>query len=156
VGAIVRAAYTQFEPDYPPESWERFLRMVGEAGGHFERAQVIVAEQGGEIVGTVTFYANGALSDQGEWPDGWAGVLRLAVLPSRRGGGIARALMQEVIRRCRAAGIETLALHTTDFMAVAKAMYERMGFVREESFDFVPRSGIYAYGYVLRISPADG
>ena len=48
--------------------------------------------------------------------------------------------------------IPTLALHTTDFMAVAKSMYERMGFLRDESFDFVPRSGIYAYGYRLDVS----
>ena len=153
VGAIVRAAYAQFEPDYPPESWERFFRMVGEASGHFERAQVIVAEAGGEVVGTVTFYPDGSLSGQGEWPEGWAGVLRLAVAPSRRGEGIAQALMGEVVRRCREAGIGVLALHTTDFMAVAKSMYERMGFVRDEGFDFVPRSGIHAYGYVLRVGP---
>jgi GNAT superfamily N-acetyltransferase len=80
----------------------------------------------------------------------------VAVLPSHRGSGLARELMAEVIRRCREAGIKTLALHTTDFMAVAKSMYERMGFVRDESFDFVPRSGIYTYGYVLDVSPADG
>jgi GNAT superfamily N-acetyltransferase len=151
VGAVVGAAYAQFQPDYPPESWERFFRMVGEAGSHFERAQVIVAEQAGAIVGTVTFYPDGSVSGQGEWPEGWAGVLRLAVLPSHRGGGIARALMDEVVRRCRDAGIGTLALHTTDFMAVAKSMYERMGFVRDEGFDFVPRSGIHAYGYVLNV-----
>jgi GNAT superfamily N-acetyltransferase len=75
-----------------------------------------------------------------------------AVLPSHRGNGVARALMDEVVRRCREAGIGTLALHTTDFMAVAKSMYERMGFVRDDSFDFVPRSGIHAYGYVLDVA----
>jgi hypothetical protein len=37
VGGVVRAAYAQFVADYPPESWERFFRMVGEAGKHFER-----------------------------------------------------------------------------------------------------------------------
>ena len=157
VGAVVSAAYAQFQPDYPPESWERFIRMVGEAGGHFERAEVIVAEDDGVIIGTVMFYPDGSTSGQGEWPEGWAGVLRLAVLPSYRGHRVARALMDEVVRRCREAGIPRLALHTTDFMAVAKAMYERMGFVRDESFDFVPRSGIHAYGYVLDVGmAADG
>ncbi len=152
VGGVISAAYAQFQPAYPPESWERFFRMVGEAGGHFERAQVVVAEQDGVIVGTVMFYPDGSASGQGDWPEGWAGVLRLAVLTSHRGGGVARALMDEVVRRCRKAGIGTLALHTTDFMAVAKSMYERMGFVRDESFDFVPRSGIHAYGHVLDVA----
>jgi hypothetical protein len=36
-------------------------------------------------------------------------------------------------------------------MPVAKAMYERMGFTRDDSFDFVPTSGIYAYGYRLEV-----
>jgi hypothetical protein len=37
-------------------------------------------------------------------------------------------------------------------MPVAKAMYERMGFARDEAIDFVPRSGIYAYGYKLTVA----
>jgi hypothetical protein len=85
VGAVVRAAYAQFEPDYPPESWERFIRLVGEAGGHFEHTQVIVAEQEGAIAGTVTFYPDGSLSGQGEWPDGWAGG-SAALTPRQRPG----------------------------------------------------------------------
>jgi ribosomal protein S18 acetylase RimI-like enzyme len=78
-------------------------------------------------------------------------VLRLAVLPEARGLGLGRRLTEECIRRCRELGIKVLALHTTDWMPVAKAMYERMGFVRDASFDFVPRSGIYAYGYRLNV-----
>jgi GNAT superfamily N-acetyltransferase len=151
VSAVIRAGYAQFVADYPPESWDRFYRMVGEVAEHFEHAQVIVAEADGVLAGTATFYPDGSLSGQGEWPAGWAGVLRVSVDPAYRGRGIARLLMEEVIRRCREAGIATLALHTTGFMAVAKAMYERMGFVRDEAFDFVPRSGIYAYGYRLDV-----
>jgi GNAT superfamily N-acetyltransferase len=151
VGAVIKAAYAQFVADYPPESWERFYDMVGRVDGHFEKAEVIVAEQAGRIIATVSFYPDGTLSSQGEWPSGWAGMLRLAVLPEARGLGLGRKLTEECIRRCRSAGIPVLALHTTDFMAVAKSMYERMGFVRDESFDFVPRSGIYAYGYRLDV-----
>jgi predicted N-acetyltransferase YhbS len=151
ISAVIRSAYAQFEPAYPAESWARFHEMVGRVDGHFEKAEVIVAEQAGRVVGTVSFYRDGSLSAQGEWPAGWAGMLRLAVLPETRGLGLGRLLTEECIRRCRAASIPTLALHTTDFMAVAKAMYERMGFERDESFDFVPRSGIYAYGYRLKV-----
>ena len=68
VGGVISAAYAQFQPAYPPESWERFFRMVGEVGGHFERAQVIVAEQDGVIVGTVMFYPDGSASGQGVGP----------------------------------------------------------------------------------------
>ena len=152
VGAVIRAAYAQFEVAYPAESWARFYDLVGRVDGHFEKAEVIVAEQAARVIATVSFYRDGSLSAQGEWPPGWAGMLRLAVLPEARGLGLGRRLTEECIRRCREAGVPMLALHTTDFMAVAKSMYERMGFQRQESFDFVPRSGIYAYGYRLDVS----
>ncbi len=97
------------------------------------------------------FYPDGSQSGQGEWPPGWAGVLRLAVHPAHRGHGLARLLTEECIRRSREAGIDTLALHATAWMAVSRAMYERMGFVRDESFDFVTRSGELAMGYRLEL-----
>jgi ribosomal protein S18 acetylase RimI-like enzyme len=95
------------------------------------------------------FFPDGSVSEQGEWPVGWAGVLRLAVHPAYRGHGIARTLTEECVRRCRDAGIPTLALHATEWMAVSRGMYERMGFVRDESFDFHTRSGVLAMGYRL-------
>ena len=104
---------------------------------HFEKAEIIVAEQDGRC------------------GDGHVLPRRLAVGAGTVAGGLGRAvaagrstggarpgagdrLTEECIRRCREGGIKTLALHTTDWMPVAKAMYERMGFVRDDSFDFVP------------------
>ncbi len=152
VGSVILTAYAQFEAAYPADSWARYYDMVGRMQEHFDAGEVIVAELDGRIIGTVTFYPNGSKSGQGEWPEGWAGVLRLAVLPGHRGLGLGKLLTEECIRRCRVAGISTLALHTTDWMPLAKSMYERMGFVREPAFDFIPRSGIYAYGYKLDVS----
>jgi ribosomal protein S18 acetylase RimI-like enzyme len=148
-GAVVRSAYLQYEADYPRQSWSRFIEMVGDLAGHVAHGQVIVAVRAGEVIGSVTFYVDGGLSGQGEWPAGWGGVLRLGVLPAARGLGLGRALMEECIARAKAHELPALGLHTTAWMAVARAMYERMGFVREASFDFYPRSGIEAFGYRL-------
>jgi GNAT superfamily N-acetyltransferase len=152
IGDLLQAAYAQYEPNYSPEGWQRYHGMLGEVRSHFEHAQVIVAERDGVLAGTIMFFPDGSVSEQGEWPVGWAGVLRLAVHPAHRGHGIARALTEECVRRCRDAGIATLALHATEWMAVSRAMYERMGFVREESFDFHTRSGVLAMGYLLDLS----
>jgi ribosomal protein S18 acetylase RimI-like enzyme len=97
----------------------------------------------------VTFYADGRDSGQGEWPEGWAGILRLAVPPDQRGAGVGRSLVEEAMRRCRERGVKTLSLHTTVWMDVARNMYERMGFVRVQSFDFHPRPGVIGMGYKL-------
>ena len=149
IAALIQASYAQYEPEYTREGWQRYFGMLGDVESHFGRAEVIVAEREGVVVGCVMFYADGVLSGQGQWPPGWAGILRLAVHPGSRDLGIGRALTQECIRRCRDRGIGTLALHATAWMAVSRGMYERMGFVRDESFDFVTRSGELAMGYRL-------
>jgi ribosomal protein S18 acetylase RimI-like enzyme len=141
IAELIQASYAQYE--------QRYFGLLGNVEGHLGRAQVIVAVRESDIAGCVMFYPDGSQSGQGEWPEGWAGVLRLAVHPRYRGQGIARALTEECIRRCRAAGIPTLALHATSWMAVSRAMYERMGFERDEAFDFVTRSGELAMGYRL-------
>src|SRR6266850_792009 len=55
--------------------------------------------------------------------------------------------MRECIRRARAGGASVLSLHTTDLMRVAKAMYERMGFVRAPELDFRPAPGVTIEGF---------
>ena len=77
----------------------------------------------------------------------------LAVAPAARGRGVGAALMRECIRRARANGATVLSLHTTDLMRVAKAMYERMGFVRATELDFRPAPGIVIQGFRLDLEP---
>ena len=97
------------------------------------------------------FYPEGAQSRQGDWPQGWAGILRLAVPPGSRGQGIGRALVEECLVRARRLRVKTVALHSTEWMTVARGMYERMGFVRAPDFDFVPRPGVVGMGYRLDV-----
>ena len=73
--------------------------------------------------------------------------------PIRRGRGIGRLLTEECIRRARAAACPAIGLHTTELMAVARAMYERMGFVRAPERDFHPIPEIRVMGYRLNLSP---
>ena len=150
VSAVIRDAYAQLESAYPAD-FPRYIDMVAKVDTHFAAADVIVAEEGGRLTGCVFLYPDAAVSGQGTWPAGAASMLRLAVRPEAQGQGLGRRLTEACIDRCREAGITTLALHTTDWMAVAKAMYERMGFVRDAEHDFVPRSGVYAYCYRLDV-----
>jgi GNAT superfamily N-acetyltransferase len=121
----------------------------------------IVAENDGAVVGAVLLYPPGAVANPGgkpitrEWPE----VRLLAVAPAARGKGVARRLMEECIRRTRAAGAPGLTLHTADIMRVAMHLYERMGFSRAPELDFSPAPGITAKGYRLPLtlpSPPEG
>ena len=57
--------------------------------------------------------------------------------------------MDECLRRSRLRGARYLGLHTTELMAVARGMYERMGFVRAPEFDFQPGPGVNVMAYRL-------
>ena len=152
IAALIRAAYEEYKRFYLPEVWQRYITNVGNIHDRFGECDLIVAERGGVIAGTVSFYADGSRSRQGEWRPGWAGILRLAVPPEQRGAGLGRALIEECLGRCRARGIASVALHTTDWMSTARAMYERMGFVRVPDFDFHPRPGVVGMGYRLDLT----
>jgi GNAT superfamily N-acetyltransferase len=104
----------------------------------------------GRVVGTVTLYlAPGSM----QWRPGDAMFRLLAVDPAARGRGIGRALFQECLARARAAGKRRMALHTTEWMATARAMYERAGFRREPEGD-AHLPGVTILAYAAELEPA--
>jgi GNAT superfamily N-acetyltransferase len=72
-------------------------------------------------VGEDRLVATGMATAHG--PVGWLGAIAVAEEWRRR--GIGRAVTEELMRRLRAAGCETLSLEATD---AGRPMYERMGF----------------------------
>ena len=149
VALLIRDAYQEYQANFPPEVWEGYARDIMDVRSRLDISELIVAENAGGLVGAVTFYPNASPSDQGGWPPGWTGVRLLAVHPDARGMGVGRVLMDECLRRSRQIGARTLGLHTTELMAVARGMYERMGFVRVPEFDFHPAPGAVVMAYRL-------
>jgi len=149
VALLIRDAYRQYRPSFSRGLWERYLADIVDVRSRLDSADLIVAEDLGRIVGSVTFYPEGSRSTREDWPAGWAGIRLLAVHPDARRRGIGRALMDECIRRSRAMGSPSLGLHTTRIMDVAREMYERMGFVRIPEYDFHPAPGVVVMVYRL-------
>jgi GNAT superfamily N-acetyltransferase len=119
-------------------------------------ADRIVAEQDGDLLGSVLLYppaakAYGSAGLSVAWPE----VRLLAVVPAARGHGVGKALMEECIRRARGAGASALGLHTMDIMQAAMRMYEGMGFVRVPDNDFTPVPGVVVKGYRLDLVHID-
>ncbi|MGH2688970.1 MAG: GNAT family N-acetyltransferase [Actinomycetota bacterium] len=156
VSGLMRAAYAPYFEDVPAdrrETIDGYLRDIGDVWSRLADAELIVAEDDGRVVGAVTLFPDGSRAESGGWPRGWSGIRLLAVVPEARGRGIGRALTEECLRRARALGASAVALHTTDFMAVAKGMYERMGFARVPEYDFHPDSGTHVIAYRLPLQP---
>jgi ribosomal protein S18 acetylase RimI-like enzyme len=148
IAFLMREAYLEYKDYFPQEGWEDYCQNIMDVRSRLGVSQLIVAEREGNLVGAVTLYLDGSLSDE-SWPAEWAGIRLLAVPPAYRGLRIGRALMDECVRRCRARNIRTIGLHTSVIMAVARGMYERMGFVRVPEYDFHPRPETTVMAYRL-------
>jgi GNAT superfamily N-acetyltransferase len=127
------------------DGWSVYQENVITTLTRASAAQRIVAEYQGVLVGSVL------LVPGHERDSGAPEVRLLAVASSMRGQGIGRALMQECLRRVRATEAPVLHLHTMEFMATAKGLYERMGFVRAPAEDFSPVEGMTVLGYQLEL-----
>ena len=147
---VISEAYHQYSDIIPPEHWEPYLHNLTDFRSRLDKAELIVAEEDGGILGAVTFFPKGSASGEG-WPGDYSGIRILAVPPDHRGRGLGRLLTEECIRRSRALGVRYVGLHTTEFMSVAKAMYERMGFERIPEFDFKPAPHVVVMAYRLEL-----
>jgi ribosomal protein S18 acetylase RimI-like enzyme len=127
--------------------------VAGRAAG----ADVLVAvddETGGMVVGGVT-YAPDPSSTSAEFSDpDAAGIRMLAVAADAQGRGVGEALTRACVDRARAAGRGQIVLHSTDRMATAHRLYERLGFVRDTSIDWEGEPGLWLRGYRLRLDSA--
>ena len=151
-GRVTVAANAEFAPKDPGDpfvpTWKRYLTSMADAAGRAaDGGVVLVAVDHGQVVGTATLY----LDDGSEqWRPGDAMFRFLAVDPAARGRGVGRALFEACLARARAAGKRRMALHTTEWMTTARAMYERAGFSREPEGDArLPGLTILAYAAEL-------
>jgi GNAT superfamily N-acetyltransferase len=131
-------------------SWEGLSGAIDAGLSSDQEMQRIVALEGDTIVGSALLLAPTEDAYTGFGIRITAPEVRLvAVEPSARGRGIARALMNECLRRARASGATEIGLHTSQSMKAAIRMYEAMGFQRAPENDFQPPGTELVVGYRL-------
>jgi ribosomal protein S18 acetylase RimI-like enzyme len=148
VNAVARAAFAQYAQDY--QDWPSFIDGIGRMADLARDADLLVAEQDGEVVGAVAHVVPGR-PRAAVFPPEWSVIRMLVVDPRRRGQGAGRALVEECLRLAREAGVPAVGLHTSPVMASALRMYEALGFVRDR--DLAPIRGV-PYGRYVLAAPA--
>jgi ribosomal protein S18 acetylase RimI-like enzyme len=134
IGELTVAAYAALEGMGPMGEYGEELADIAGRGPH---AVVLVAADGHQLLGDVTYYpryaqAMPALTEQlGEL----AGFRMLATDPQAQGQGVGEALVVECIRRARLDDAVGVALHTTSLMPAAQRLYHRLGFERWTALD---------------------
>ena len=149
---VTLAAYQEYATQIP--FWVPYRQNILATLANPSPAAQLVAEHDRAVVGAVLLYparpaGTAAAPGQGRWPE----VRRLAVVPSARGQGVARVLMQECVRRARASGADALTLHTTSVMRSALRLYTQLGFQPAPDLDFKPTPTLTINGYRLPLSP---
>ena len=150
VRALTLRAYAEYATVMAPAAWAGLDAAVRAALDGDGGEQRIVAERGGELLGSVMLFppatdAYRGAAGEAEWP-----VLRLlAVAPEARGQGVGQALVDECVRRARAMGAAELGLHSSESLRAAIRMYERMGFRRAPERAFQPPGAELVMGFRL-------
>jgi len=146
---LVKTAYREFQPLMPAAVWERWMDNISETI-HAPDGVLLVAERQGRIEGAVKFYPDAGQAHQGQWPAGAGSIRMLAVSPASRGRGYGVRLTQACLQRARDLKIPTIFLYTGTFMAVARHIYEKLGFKRAPEFDRDPGPIAYRLDLVGR------
>jgi GNAT superfamily N-acetyltransferase len=150
-GDVLVRAYTEFA-DPKDTNWREHLELVRDVAGRAARTVILVAVEGGRILGSATIELDGVVGDDdAELPSNVAGLRMVGVDTDARRRGIARALIEDVIDRCRSAGKEELILRTTGPMVAARRLYESMGFRPARDLDWVVDERMTLLGYRLRL-----
>jgi len=149
-------------PGFPgPEQQPDYYRMLADVGQLTTKASVdiFVASLNQQVLGGVVYI--GDMRDYGatEQTAGIrqaCGIRLLAVHPASRGLGIGQALTEYCITQAKAAGKQRVVLHSTEAMASARRLYQRLGFIALEALNF-SQVGLAVYGFQLQLTqPADG
>jgi ribosomal protein S18 acetylase RimI-like enzyme len=131
-----------------PES--PYVESLRDAASRAEKAELLVAELDGAIVGTVTYCEGGTSYSNLADPDE-AEFRMLAVTGAARGAGVGAALVGFCVEKARAAGRTALRLSTQTDMLAAQRIYERMGFERTPERDWEPVPGYTLITYALAL-----
>jgi len=122
IQSVLHQAFLEYESFYTPEALSSTTPTAERIRQRWKEGPVWVAVQNNRIIGTVSAV-----------PKSEALYIRsMAVLPSARGQGIGRMLLQAVEGFARARGYSRLFLSTTPFLLRAIQLYEHFGFRRSD------------------------
>jgi ribosomal protein S18 acetylase RimI-like enzyme len=128
-------------------SYEQHLHDVA---GRVASGEVLVAQVGRRVVGTVTFVDGQTVLSEADDPDA-ATIRMLGVATEARGSGVGETLVRACINRAQASGRRRVRLHTRTSMTSAQRLYERLGFRRDPEHDWSPAPGLLLLGYLLEL-----
>jgi ribosomal protein S18 acetylase RimI-like enzyme len=139
------AAYAPFLDDD-----HLYVAQLRDVARRAAEAELLVAVDGGDVLGTVTFVPDGGpLGEIAEHDE--AEFRMLAVDPAARGRGVGTALLQRVLDESRARGKRGIVCSSLATMRAAHRIYDRLGFRRAPERDWSPVAGVDLLAFAVRL-----
>lgn len=138
VGALTLAAY---DSDGHLHADDNYAAALLDAARRARDAQLLVAVEGSQLLGSVTVAEHGSPYAEVSHPDELE-FRMLGVDPAARGRGAGSALVQAVLERAEALGCEAVVISTQERMVAARVIYTRLGFERVPERDWEPVPGL--------------
>ncbi len=149
IAEITKTANNEYAPAMDKDFWQGYEESTREKLLTETDILRLLALEGDTIVGSVIYCPPYEIQLAGKLVKNPHPEFRLlSVLPEHRNKGIANVLIDACEARARHDNEEAITLHTTRFMSVAKAMYERRGYQRFDTIDFEPVPGFTVMGYI--------
>jgi len=145
LGDLTVTAYRADDLLVENDYYEPVLR---DAARRAREAELLVAVQGDELLGGVTYCAPPSPWCELAGP-GQSEFRMLAVALTARRRGVARALVEECIRRSRERGHSAVLLSSLPVMTGAHALYRSLGFERTPDRDWTPAPDVHLWGFRL-------
>ncbi len=154
VERVLLAAYGEYALTLPGDRWKEYKASIVQAIDTPTTSARLVAEVDGEVVGSVFVYDSSASAYGAPQLEIHNPIIRLlGVSPHARGLGVATELIRASARLALDSGADTLHLHTSDMMASAVKLYERLGFERAHDKEF-HNGNILVKSYRIRLKEA--
>ncbi|MFM2482282.1 GNAT family N-acetyltransferase [Celerinatantimonas sp. YJH-8] len=148
--------YSNLEGFPTPQEQPHYYEMLQNIGALTQKpnTKVLVAiSDSHQLLGGVVYF-----SDMKQYGSGGtattetcaSGIRLLAVRPEARKHGVGKALTEYCIDLAKQSAHQQVILHTTQAMAIAWKMYEKLGFVRSEDLDF-QQAELSVFGFRLTL-----
>lgn len=131
-------SYSEFSKVLSLDNWakmngflenEKFLLTL------INMSTVFVCENNREIVGMIYLVPSGNPTEL--FQNDWSYIRFLGVNPNLRGLGIAKHLTDLCIKKAKLNCERFIALHTSEFMDAARAIYEKRGFQKTKEIEYL-------------------
>jgi GNAT superfamily N-acetyltransferase len=146
---LTLAAYEQYDATMPPGAWSVYADSIRATLRDPASGALIIAVEGATLVGSALLVPPQLNPPPGRAAQPYPEIRLVATAPAARRRGIGTAVVNACIQRSRAEGYRTVGLHSTQYMADAIRIYERLGFVRATEHDFQTPGGVLVMGFRL-------